>query len=95
MKVNDIVTVSDGSWSAEFKCGKLAAAAVDQSRKWRVLAVNCKLPSEGELYSRTDCPNDTIITPCNEPDRIVFTHSRFLKSPLGYCSQCGAELKER
>jgi hypothetical protein len=100
MKIDDIVIVIDGSYSAEYKNGELrdALASIDWRneirRRWKVLAINCKLPISGTPDYPEYKFNDTIISPTDELNRIVFINSRFLQLLVEprYCSQCGVKL---
>lgn len=80
MKVGDIVTVRDGSYSMclggngrlEHECGNNL-----RERHWKVLAKDLVLPTDGEPYGGYVKPNDIMLCEQKAPEHLLFTREHF------------------
>jgi hypothetical protein len=83
--VGDLVQVLDGSWCMEMRHGKLTpatcpAAPGRQNERWRVLAVDCGLPTaEKAHYSTLWAVNSLLLERVGEPGHLLCSQPRFVK----------------
>lgn len=85
MKINDIVSVHDGSYSLHYRgSGELKPTyglSPMSSRRWRVLATGVTLPAD-----HFNKENDTMLCEENAPEHILFTQARFCTLVKCYCA---------
>lgn len=85
MKVGDIVSVHDGSYSMFYAgVGSLEHLSGNalRGRQWRVLAANLKAPTGSSSSSTQPPPNDLMLCEQDYPEHILFTWTRAC-TPIG------------
>ncbi|KKM73602.1 hypothetical protein LCGC14_1408870 [marine sediment metagenome] len=99
MKVGDIVTFTDSSFSFTIVKDRLEHHSGELQREnWIVIAMNCVLPVEDIRYSGKHQHNDAIVQG-QSTGIIVFTQERFFRLPIrevtmaDVCAKFGENVK--
>ncbi len=93
MKVNDLVTIKDFSWSRVIDGEKNEFYGIGKegfANQYRILAMGVTLPHDiSGIGGHPQYPNDTILQPEAAPHKIIFINNQSIRPVPKWCPTCG------